>query len=71
METNGCPEPLEYDTCCHGDSQDSVIYERMVDAGHADISRATEKHMEHFAVDGLRTLCIAERKLDESLYKVP
>lgn len=42
----------------------------MVDAGVADISRITGKHLEHFAVDGLRTLCIAERELDETLYKV-
>ncbi len=47
-----------------------MIYERMADAGRADISRATEKHLEHFAVDGLRTLCVAERELDETLYKV-
>ena len=42
----------------------------MADTGTADISRITEKHLEHFAVDGLRTLCIAERELDETLYKV-
>ena len=49
--------------------QDSVIYERM-QISYPDFSRQTEKHLEQFAVDGLRTLCIAERELDEANYKV-
>lgn len=56
--------------CCHYDSQDSVIYERMAEGVHEHNPRTVGKHLEHFAVDGLRTLCIAERELDEALYKV-
>ena len=29
----------------------------------------TARHMEHFAVDGLRTLCIAERELEQEYYE--
>lgn len=50
--------------------QDSVIYERMAKGGDNPIARDTARHMEHFAVDGLRTLCIAERELQETSYEV-
>ena len=49
--------------------QDSVIYERMT-GSQEWLSGETEKHLVHFAIDGLRTLCIAERRIEESLYLV-
>ena len=49
-------------------NQDSVIYPRLTaDEPFAD---ETERQLEYFAVDGLRTLCIAQATIDKSYYEV-
>lgn len=50
--------------------QDNVIYERLGTGGNLAVHKVTEKHLEHFAVDGLRTLCVAEREIEQDLYEV-
>lgn len=50
--------------------QDSVIYERMAGSQDDPLAVETGRHMEHFAVDGLRTLCVAERELEKGYYRV-
>ncbi|MCO5558594.1 hypothetical protein L7F22_012180 [Adiantum nelumboides] len=47
---------------------DSVIYERLTDRGNTfkDVNR---DHLEYFGAAGLRTLCLAYRDLDISLYE--
>jgi P-type E1-E2 ATPase len=47
---------------------DSVIMERL--EAHDQNSELTSKHLEHFATDGLRTLCVGYRILDENEYQV-
>ena len=49
-------------------TQDSVIYPRLV-AGEP-FARETEGQLEYFAVDGLRTLCIAQATIDKTYYEV-
>ena len=49
--------------------QDTVIYERLAE-GQDNVSGVTGLQMEKFAIDGLRTLCIAEKNIDETFYKV-
>ena len=57
------PPPL-----AHSTTQDSVIYPRLVaDEPYAD---ETERQLEYFAVDGLRTLCIAQATIDKTYYDV-
>ncbi|KAJ3164163.1 hypothetical protein HK101_000497 [Irineochytrium annulatum] len=46
---------------------DSVIFERLRE-GQEDIKEITARHLEEFAGDGLRTLCIAYTILPEDLY---
>lgn len=48
---------------------DSIIYERLKAGEQADLRRQTAAHLEEFAKEGLRTLCIAKRDLDETYYK--
>jgi len=48
---------------------DSVIYSRLKKGEQADMRRETAQHLEMFAVEGLRTLCIAERELSEEEYR--
>ena len=47
---------------------DSVIYSRLVRGEQAELRKDTAQHLELFAVEGLRTLCIAEKELSESEY---
>ena len=49
--------------------QDNVIYKRMK-GGENMLSKLTGRHLDYFATDGLRTLCIAEREIEESVFKV-
>jgi phospholipid-translocating ATPase len=47
---------------------DSVIYSRLKKGEQQELRRATAEHLEMFAREGLRTLCIAERELSEEEY---
>ena len=47
---------------------DSVIYSRLRRGEQAELRKITAEHLEMFAREGLRTLCIAERVLDEEEY---
>ncbi|KAL2261694.1 hypothetical protein VTK26DRAFT_3594 [Humicola hyalothermophila] len=48
---------------------DSVIYSRLKKGEQQELRRATAQHLEMFAVEGLRTLCIAEKELTEEEYR--
>ncbi|BGP13940.1 hypothetical protein JCM10213_005524 [Rhodosporidiobolus nylandii] len=47
---------------------DNVIFERLA-AGNDDLKQRTDKHLEDFANEGLRTLCLAYKPLDEEEYE--
>ncbi|KAJ2902423.1 P-type ATPase-like protein [Zalerion maritima] len=47
---------------------DSVIYSRLRKGEQAELRKQTAEHLEMFAREGLRTLCIAQRELTESEY---
>ncbi|KAM7205561.1 phospholipid-transporting ATPase DNF1 [Rhypophila sp. PSN 637] len=47
---------------------DSVIYSRLKRGEQQELRKETAQHLELFAVEGLRTLCIAERELTEHEY---
>jgi phospholipid-translocating ATPase len=47
---------------------DSVIYARLKRGEQPELRKETAAHLEMFAREGLRTLCIAERVLDEKDY---
>jgi phospholipid-translocating ATPase len=47
---------------------DSIIYSRLKKGEQAELRRETAKHLEMFAIEGLRTLCIAQRELSEEEY---
>jgi phospholipid-translocating ATPase len=47
---------------------DSVIYSRLKRGEQQELRRQTAEHLEMFAREGLRTLCIAQRELDEKEY---
>ncbi|KAI3654342.1 hypothetical protein MP228_001061 [Amoeboaphelidium protococcarum] len=47
---------------------DSIIFDRLM-SGQSDIVEKTAKCLEEFAQEGLRTLCLAYRKLPEELYQ--
>ncbi|KAI0013778.1 phospholipid-translocating P-type ATPase [Xylariaceae sp. FL0662B] len=47
---------------------DSIIYSRLKRGEQADLRKTTAEHLEMFAREGLRTLCIAERVLSENEY---
>ncbi|KAI1843649.1 hypothetical protein JX265_008521 [Neoarthrinium moseri] len=47
---------------------DSVIYSRLKRGEQKELRKTTAEHLEMFAREGLRTLCIAERILSESEY---
>ncbi len=49
-------------------SQDSVVYSRL--APRDTIKSTTENHLNLFAEDGLRTLCIAQAVIDKEAYEV-
>jgi phospholipid-translocating ATPase len=48
---------------------DSMIYSRLQKGLQQPLRKATAEHLEIFAREGLRTLCIAERDLDEEEYQ--
>ncbi|KAK9480720.1 hypothetical protein V1514DRAFT_275507 [Lipomyces japonicus] len=47
---------------------DSVIYSRLRKDGQDEIKVSTAEHLEQFANEGLRTLCIAQRELSQDEY---
>ncbi|CAK7567246.1 MAG: phospholipid transporting ATPase [Sporothrix epigloea] len=47
---------------------DSIIYSRLKRGEQAELRRTTAEHLEMFAREGLRTLCIAQRFLTEDEY---
>ncbi|MBE3044537.1 phospholipid-translocating P-type ATPase [Candidatus Bathyarchaeota archaeon] len=47
---------------------DSIIYSRLRKGEQKQLRKTTAEHLEMFAREGLRTLCIAERTLSESEY---
>lgn len=49
---------------------DSVIYNRLARGQQQELRKSTAKHLEEFAQEGLRTLCVAERVLGEEEYRV-
>ena len=48
---------------------DSVIYARLRKGEQKDLRRETAEHLEMFAREGLRTLCIAQKELTEEEYR--
>ncbi|KAK3709346.1 phospholipid transporting ATPase [Vermiconidia calcicola] len=48
---------------------DSVIYSRLKRGEQAELRKTTAEHLEMFAREGLRTLCIAQRGLSEEEYQ--
>ena len=49
---------------------DSVIYSRLKRGEQPELRRSTAEHLELFAREGLRTLCIAQKELNEEEYQV-
>lgn len=49
---------------------DSVIYARLKKGEQRELRKDTAEHLEMFAREGLRTLCIAHKVLDEQEYRV-
>jgi len=49
---------------------DSVIYARLKKGEQQELRRTTAEHLEMFAREGLRTLCIAQRTLREEEYEL-
>ncbi|KAJ5703287.1 hypothetical protein N7493_011676 [Penicillium malachiteum] len=48
---------------------DSVIYSRLARGKQQDLRRRTAEHLEEYAKEGLRTLCVADRLLSEEVYQ--
>lgn len=48
---------------------DSIIYSRLTRGEQSELRRTTAEHLEMFAREGLRTLCIAQRELGEEEYR--
>ncbi|EEP79669.1 hypothetical protein UREG_04515 [Uncinocarpus reesii 1704] len=48
---------------------DSIIYSRLAPGEQQELRKKTAEHLEIFAREGLRTLCIAERILSEEEYQ--
>jgi phospholipid-translocating ATPase len=48
---------------------DSMIYSRLKRGEQSELRRTTAEHLEMFAREGLRTLCIAQRELAEDEYQ--
>lgn len=46
---------------------DNAIYERLV-PGASSLLKKTALHLEDFAKEGLRTLCLAQKEIDENLF---
>lgn len=49
---------------------DSVIYARLKKGEQKELRKETADHLELFAREGLRTLCIAQREIPENEYRV-
>ncbi|KUI74548.1 Phospholipid-transporting ATPase DNF1 [Cytospora mali] len=49
---------------------DSIIYSRLKRGEQQELRRTTAEHLEMFAREGLRTLCIAKRYLTEQQYQM-
>jgi len=49
---------------------DSVIYSRLRKGEQHQLRKTTAEHLEMFAREGLRTLCIAQKALDEEEYNI-
>ncbi|KIX96727.1 uncharacterized protein Z520_07446 [Fonsecaea multimorphosa CBS 102226] len=48
---------------------DSMIYSRLARGQQQELRKATAENLEMFAREGLRTLCVAERDVDEDFYQ--
>ncbi|OOQ82000.1 Phospholipid-transporting ATPase DNF1 [Penicillium brasilianum] len=48
---------------------DSIIYSRLARGKQQELRRQTAEHLEEFAKEGLRTLCVADRLLSEEEYQ--
>ncbi|KAK4508727.1 hypothetical protein PRZ48_002466 [Zasmidium cellare] len=48
---------------------DSIIYSRLKKGEQAELRKSTAEHLEMFAREGLRTLCVAQRELSEDEYQ--
>ncbi|PYH97716.1 phospholipid-translocating P-type ATPase domain-containing protein [Aspergillus ellipticus CBS 707.79] len=48
---------------------DSIIYSRLAPGKQQELRKKTAEHLEVFANEGLRTLCIADRELSEEEYR--
>ncbi|XP_024380189.1 phospholipid-transporting ATPase 3 isoform X3 [Physcomitrium patens] len=48
---------------------DTVIYERMAEGASNQYREVTRDHLEKFGADGLRTLCLAYRRLTAEVYE--
>ena len=48
---------------------DSMIYSRLITGEQRELRATTGEHLEMFAREGLRTLCIAEREIPEEEYQ--
>lgn len=48
---------------------DSIIYSRLKRGEQSELRKSTAEHLEMFAREGLRTLCIAQRELSEEEYQ--
>ncbi|KAF8472612.1 hypothetical protein BDZ91DRAFT_652444 [Kalaharituber pfeilii] len=48
---------------------DSIIYSRLAPGQQAELRAQTAEHLEVFAREGLRTLCIAQKELTEEEYR--
>ena len=49
---------------------DSVIYSRLKRGEQAELRKTTAEHLEMFAREGLRTLCIAQKQIPEEEYQI-
>ena len=48
---------------------DSMIYSRLAKGYQQELRKSTAENLEMFAREGLRTLCVAEKEVDEEYYK--
>ncbi|KAF2017278.1 phospholipid-translocating P-type ATPase [Aaosphaeria arxii CBS 175.79] len=48
---------------------DSMVYSRLIPGEQRELRAATGEHLEMFAREGLRTLCIAQREISEEEYQ--
>ena len=48
---------------------DSIIYSRLARGQQQELRRTTAEHLEQYAREGLRTLCVADRLLSEDEYQ--